>query len=57
MSYYVGGAAGTWIGGLAYEGGGWGGTVAAMIAVQALAGCIAWSGWRDTRSAELPREK
>ena len=54
LSYYIGGAAGTAIGGLAYETGGWGGTVAAMIIVQGLAASIAWMGWRSARAAELP---
>ena len=54
LSYYIGGAAGTASGGLAYEAGGWGGTVAAMIIVQGLAASIAWMGWRSARAAELP---
>ena len=54
MSCYVGGAAGTLIGGLAYQAGGWGGTVASMIIVQALAAALAWFGWR---SADTPSQK
>jgi len=46
MSYYAGGAAGTWIAGLAYEGWGWDGSVAALIIGQMLAGTIAWFAWR-----------
>lgn len=50
LSYYAGGAAGTWIGGLAFEAAGWGATVASMMLVQALAGLIAWFGWRSSRA-------
>jgi predicted MFS family arabinose efflux permease len=46
MSYYAGGAAGTWIAGLAYEGWGWGGAVVALIVGQSLAAAIAWFAWR-----------
>ncbi|NVO04988.1 MAG: MFS transporter [Rhodoferax sp.] len=41
LSYYAGGAAGTWVAGLAYEGWSWSGAVLAIIAFQALGGAIA----------------
>lgn len=50
LAYYAGGAAGTWIGGLAYEAAGWSATVASMMLVQALAGLIAWFGWRSSHT-------
>ena len=46
MSYYAGGAAGTWIAGMAYEAGGWGGCVSSIFTIQALAAGIAWVGYR-----------
>ena len=46
MSYYAGGAAGTWIAGLAYEGWGWDGSVGSLIVGQMLAATIAWFAWR-----------
>ena len=46
MSYYAGGAFGTWIAGLAYEGWGWDGSVLALIVGQMLAATIAWFAWR-----------
>jgi len=46
MSYYAGGAVGTWIAGLAYEGWGWDGSVLALIGGQSLAAAIAWFAWR-----------
>ncbi|SDG61874.1 MFS transporter [Propionivibrio dicarboxylicus] len=51
LAYYAGGAAGTGIGGLAFEAWTWQGTVVAMILVQALAGLIAWLGWRAPDTA------
>jgi len=42
LSYYAGGAAGTWVAGLAYEGWSWSGSVLAIIAFQGLAGLIAF---------------
>lgn len=47
MSYYAGGAVGTWLAGLAYENWGWGGSVLSVAIVQLLAGGIAWFGWRQ----------
>lgn len=45
MSYYAGGAVGTWVVGLAYERWGWSGSVMSMIMVQFLAAGIAWFSW------------
>lgn len=41
LSYYAGGAAGTWVAGSAYEGWGWAGAVLAIVAFQAVAAGIA----------------
>jgi len=41
-AYYCGGFAGAWGGGIAYTWGGWPGTVAALVAVQAVGWLIAW---------------
>ncbi len=41
FSYYAGGAAGSWVAGLAYEGWNWGGSVASIILFQILAVIIA----------------
>ena len=41
LSYYAGGAAGSWVAGLAFEGWGWSGSVLSIIAFQALAAMIA----------------
>ena len=46
MSFYTGGAAGSWLAGLAFEAGGWTGTVATVFSVQMLAATIAWFGYR-----------
>ena len=43
LSYYAGGAAGTWVAGHAYERWDWGGSVLAIIAFQCLAAGIAWA--------------
>lgn len=48
MSYYAGGAAGSWIVGIAYEDRGWAASVAVMVVVQALAAAVAGFGWRRT---------
>ncbi|MDR1162909.1 MAG: MFS transporter [Candidatus Accumulibacter sp.] len=46
MSYYGGGAAGSWVAGVAYENlGGWPGSVATVVAVQCIAAAIAWFTW------------
>jgi predicted MFS family arabinose efflux permease len=42
LSYYAGGAAGTWVAGLAFEGWNWPGAVLSIVAFQALAACIAF---------------
>jgi predicted MFS family arabinose efflux permease len=42
LSYYAGGAAGTWVAGMAFEGRGWGGSVLAVIAIQCVAVVIAF---------------
>lgn len=47
MSYYAGGAAGSWIVGVAYESGGWGRSVFSIFFVQVLAATIAWIGYRN----------
>lgn len=41
LSYYAGGAAGTWVAGVAYEGWNWSGAVLAIIVFQGMAGLIA----------------
>ncbi|WP_078365425.1 MFS transporter [Rhodoferax fermentans] len=46
MSYYAGGAVGTWGAGLAYEAWGWSGSVLTIAAVQALAAAIVLGVWR-----------
>jgi len=46
MCYYVGGAAGTWVAGIAYERGGWRCAVFSISMVQVLAACIAFFGYR-----------
>jgi YNFM family putative membrane transporter len=46
MSYYAGGAAGTWAAGLAYEGWAWPGAVLTIAGVQALAAAIVLGVWR-----------
>ena len=48
MSYYGGGAAGSWLAGIAYEDwGGWHGSVATIVIVQFLAATIAWITWKS----------
>ena len=47
MSYYAGGAAGTLVAGMAYEGWGWGGSVLSIALMQALAAVIAAVAWRQ----------
>ncbi len=39
---FLGGFGGAWVGGFAYARGGWPGTVALLLAVQALGWAIAW---------------
>ncbi|MFA7349085.1 MAG: MFS transporter [Desulfurivibrionaceae bacterium] len=46
MTYYAGGAVGSWVAGLAYEAWGWGGSVLSIFLIQVLAAAIAWVGWR-----------
>ena len=46
LTYYTGGAIGSWLVGVAYEARGWGGSVLVMVFVQALAAAIASYGWR-----------
>ncbi|NDP37451.1 MAG: MFS transporter [Rhodoferax sp.] len=48
MSYYAGGAVGTVVAGMAYEGWGWGGSVLTIALVQALAAMIAVVTWRQS---------
>jgi predicted MFS family arabinose efflux permease len=52
MCYYAGGAAGTWVAGLAYEADGWGGSVLSIFMVQVLAAGIAWFGYRNPAGRE-----
>ncbi len=46
MSYYSGGAVGSWLAGLAYEGWGWQGSVATIALFQGLAAAIVALVWR-----------
>ncbi|MCF8168227.1 MAG: MFS transporter [Rhodoferax sp.] len=46
MSYYAGGAVGTWVAGRAFEARGWSGSVASIALVQALAALIVLVVWR-----------
>jgi predicted MFS family arabinose efflux permease len=47
MAYYGGGAAGSWLAGIAYENwGGWPGSVATIVIVQIIAAVIAWITWQ-----------
>jgi predicted MFS family arabinose efflux permease len=50
FSYYAGGAAGSWVAGLAFEGWAWPGSVLSIILFQMLAAAIA-----VTRLRQLPR--
>ncbi|HEY5582821.1 MAG TPA: MFS transporter [Rhodoferax sp.] len=47
MSYYAGGAAGSLLAGMAYEGWGWAGSVLSIALMQALAAVIAAVAWRQ----------
>ena len=46
MTYYAGGASGSWLAGIAFEARGWGGAVAVIVLIQIVAAVIAWFGWR-----------
>lgn len=50
LSYYAGGAVGTWAAGLAFEGWGWPGSVATIVLVQALAALMVVAVWRSKES-------
>ena len=50
MSYYAGGAVGTWGAGLAFEGWGWHGPVVTIALVQALAAVMVVAVWRSQES-------
>jgi predicted MFS family arabinose efflux permease len=50
MSYYAGGAVGTWGAGVAFEGWGWPGSVATIASVQALAALMVVAVWRSKES-------
>jgi predicted MFS family arabinose efflux permease len=50
MSYYAGGAVGTWGAGVAFEGWGWPGSVAIIALVQALAALMVVAVWRSKES-------
>ena len=54
MSYYAGGAVGTWVVGVAYENWGWGGSVLSIVLVQFVAATIAWFGWRKPATGFYP---
>ena len=47
LSYYCGGAAGSWLAGLAFEGWGWSGSVATIALFQGIAATIVLSVWRE----------
>jgi len=47
MSYYAGGAAGSWGAGVAFEGAGWTGSVITIALVQALAAAMVMTVWRQ----------
>lgn len=49
LSYYCGGAAGTWAAGLAYEGWGWSGSALTIAMVQALAAALVVLVWRQPK--------
>ena len=51
MSYYAGGAVGTWCAGLAFELWGWSGSVVTIALVQALAAAIVISVWHQPAKA------
>lgn len=51
LSYYCGGAAGTWVAGLAYEGWGWSGSAFTIAMVQALAAALVVLVWRQPKGA------
>lgn len=51
MSYYAGGAVGTWCAGLAFERWGWSGSVMTIALVQALAAAIVISIWHQPAQA------
>jgi MFS transporter, YNFM family, putative membrane transport protein len=50
MSYYAGGAVGTWAAGVAFELWGWHGSVATIAMVQALAAVMVVAVWRSKES-------
>lgn len=50
MSYYCGGAAGTWVAGLAYEGWGWSGSAITIAVVQACAAALVVLVWRQPKA-------
>ena len=50
MTYYAGGAAGSWLAGIAFEAWGWGGSVGTIMLIQSIAAAIAWFGWRRQAS-------
>ena len=52
MSYYSGGAAGTWAAGLAYEGYGWSGSVLVIAMVQTCAAALVVLVWRAPHLAK-----
>lgn len=53
MSYYAGGAVGTLVAGMAYEGWGWRGSVFSIALIQTLAAVIATLVWRQAKTFPL----
>ena len=51
MSYYAGGAVGSWVVGIAYEQGAWLASVMAIAYVQLVAMAVAWFGWQKPTAA------
>jgi len=47
MSYYLGGAVGTWLAGLAFEAWGWSGAAGVIATVQVLAAALVVMVWRN----------
>lgn len=54
-AYYAGGFCGAWLGGVAYARGGWAGTVALLLATQALGWAVAWRFMAGPRAAPAGR--
>lgn len=50
LSYYTGGAVGSWLAGLAFEAWGWPGSVLSIVVMQLIAIVIAWTCWKPIPS-------